>query len=385
MAQLSIQQKALPLSLSVAGSHAVLEMLAMILPVTYPLLIAERGFTYSQIGTLAFVATVSTTLAQPLFGWISDRTDAKTLTIGSLVWISLVMSLVGLVRSYGLLLVCVGAAMLAGAAYHPAAASLVSRFGRKETAMSFFATGGAIGGALSPLLAAALLTSFGLRGTLGLMPIGLLLAGVVMIALRGMPEAVRPKRNSSTSGEGSKLALLLVVVLTGSRAWVEGSLVNYLPEWQIQRGASLTEAGGMLAMFSISFAVGGFISGFLCERFGRFQVTLVSLLMMLPGIWLLLNLPPTTAPFALVLLGCSAGISNPIAILMAQAAWPQGVGIASSLAIGIGYVPAGIGAFTIGRLADSRGLDFALSTITFVPLIAVVALIAYRFAIPQKD
>ena len=385
LAQLTVTRNALPLSLAVAGSHGALEMIAQILPVTYPLLVAERGFTYSQIGTLALVATVCTTLTQPIFGWIADRTDPKRLTVVSIIWVAAFMSLIGLANGYWSLVAFAGCAMLGSAAYHPSAASLVSRFGRKGAAMSYFATGGAAGAALAPLLIAALLTTFGLRGTLGLLPVGLVLAAVIGYGLRTMPAAVKTKSTATSAQSGSMLAVALIVLMTGARAWVEAGLASYLPEWQVQQGATLTSAGSVLSLFLISFAVGGFASGFLSERFGKWQVVMVTLCMLPCFFWVFINTTSIVALVALVGVGISAGTSNPLAVLMAQEAWPSGVGMASSLAIGIGYLPAGIGAWTVGQLADRYSLDFALSTLTFVPLIAIACAIGYRVVINKHQ
>ena len=383
MTQLSVAPRALPLSLAVAGSHAASDLITQILPVVYPLLIAQRSFTYSQIGTVALVVSLCYGLTQPLFGWLSDRTDAKKIVVASLVWSAIAISFVGLIGVYGGLLVCVGLVALGSAAYHPSGASLTARLGRKSQSMAYFATGGFFGGALSPVLIAALLTQFGLRGTLGLLPIGLVLALLVALSLRNVPTAKQPQATTSTGTRGSKLALGLIVLMTGAKTWMEGSLVSYLPEWQIQQGSSLTTAGSVLALFLIALGTGGFISGFLSDRFGKFWVVLTSFVMLPLTYLLFLNGGPIVAPVALFACGVALGISNPIGILMAQEAWPQGVGLASSLVIGIGYMPAGLGTWVIGRLADRTSLDFALGTLTWVPLIAVVTVIAYRMVIKQ--
>ncbi|MEM7344843.1 MAG: MFS transporter, partial [Chloroflexota bacterium] len=336
MAQLSVTQRALPLSLAVAGSHATLEVITQILPVVYPLLIAERGFTYSQIGTVALVSSLCYGLTQPLFGWLSDHLDAKKIVVASIAWTAISISLVGWIGAYGLLLACIGLVELGSAAYHPSGASLAARFERKSQSMAHFATGGFLGSALSPVIIAALLTQFGLRGTLGMLPIGLALAGLVAISLRHMPAAKSPHLTTATQAQGSKLALTLIVLMIGAKIWFEGSLVSYLPEWQIQQGDSLTAAGSILALFLVALGVGGFISGFLSERFGQFWVVLISLILLPPIYLLFLNGDPMISPTALFVCGVLLGISNPISILMAQAAWPQGVGVASSMAIGIG-------------------------------------------------
>ena len=62
---------------------------------------------------------------------------------------------------------------------------------------------------------------------------------------------------------------------------------------------------------------------------------------------------------------------------MAQEAWPEGIGLASSLVMGLGWLPFGVGSWAIGRLADSTDLTFALGTLIYVPIISLVAAITY--------
>ncbi|MDJ0756181.1 MAG: MFS transporter [Ardenticatenaceae bacterium] len=379
MAQRLAVQRALPLSLAVAGSHAALELILNILPLTYPLLVAERGFSYTQIGTLALVASLCGSLTQPLFGWFSDRFDAKKLVIISLVWIAAAMSLLGISSTYTWVLVCVGLATLASAAYHPSGASLVSRLTRKGRAMSLFAAGGSLGAALSPLMIAGLLSFFGLPGTLFLLPIGLVLAVLIGSALRPLPRMERPSMTSLTGRGGSATALILIITFSGVRSWVEGALVSFLPEWQIVQGGTLAGAGRIMSLFLVAMSLGGLVSGFLSDRFGKWPVAITSVMIMPPAYWLFLNGGSALAPVFLAVIGAAIGASNPIAILMAQQAWPKGVGMASSLVIGIGWLPAGIGAWAMGQLADRTSLDQALTSLTWVPLIAVGAMLAYRF------
>ena len=77
--------------LLIAFTHFALELHHNFLPVVYPLLIERMGLTYSQIGTLALAVSISGALTQPLFGYLSDRWDARVMVVGSIGWIGLWM------------------------------------------------------------------------------------------------------------------------------------------------------------------------------------------------------------------------------------------------------------------------------------------------------
>ncbi len=67
-------------------AHLVLEASFNFLPVTYVLLIPKLGLTYGQIGTLVFLVSIAGTIAQPFFGWLSDRGNPRLIVVASLIW-----------------------------------------------------------------------------------------------------------------------------------------------------------------------------------------------------------------------------------------------------------------------------------------------------------
>ena len=70
-------------------------------------------------------------------------------------------------------------------------------------------------------------------------------------------------------------------------------------------------------------------------------------------------------------------MTYPVAIIMAQEAWPRNLGLAGGLVMGLGWLPGGVGASATGLLADSAGLQRALSTLVVPLLVGVAAIGAY--------
>jgi FSR family fosmidomycin resistance protein-like MFS transporter len=372
----------------IALAHMSLELSHNFLPVTYPLFIQTMGLSYAQVGSLALSAGIFGALVQPLFGYLSDRWDPRLIIALSIGWSGLLMGLVGFVGEYWLLMPIVGLGALGSAAFHPAGASLAATGvpQRQGVAMSVFSVGGNLGSALSPLLVGLGLAWFGLPGTALLMPVGLMIAFCLYQQVRAFPLAVgpRPAAVSVRSAEpgnraehGSWLLLSMVILIVAARSWFQGSLMTYLPEWLQSNGLSLAAAGSMLSVLLVAVSVGSLSGGTLSDRVGRVPVVAISLGLLGPAHWLFLHSAGMPQILCLMFIGALIGATFPVAILMAQETWPHAVGLASALVLGLGWLPAGVGSWVSGLIADQTSLAFAFTTLIFVPLLGVVAALAF--------
>lgn len=369
----------------IAAGHLSLELSNNFLPVAYPLLIAELGLTYAQVGTVALVSILAGTILQPLFGYLSDRFDSRLLMILSLFWIGTIMALTGIVGSYWLLLVVVAAGGLGSAAFHPAAAALASAVAgkRRGASMSIFSVGGNVGAALSPLFVGAAMLRMGLPGTILLIPLMWIISFILLRQLWRLPanSNLTPEGKATAKDAvkiGPPLALVLVVLIAAARSWFQSALNTYLPEWLQSGGWSPEHASILLSVLLASVAVGSLTGGTLSDRIGRVPVVLLSFSLAGPTVWLLLNTQGVFQVLFIALSGVMIGSTFPVTILMAQEAWPQAVGLASSLAIGFGWLPGGIGAWFVGVLADRVSLTFALTTLVAAPLVGLIAALLFR-------
>lgn len=369
----------------IAAGHLSLELSNNFLPVAYPLLIEELGLTYAQVGTVALVSILAGTILQPLFGYLSDRFDSRLLMILSLFWIGTIMALTGIVGSYWLLLMVVAAGGLGSAAFHPAAAALASAVAgkRRGASMSIFSVGGNVGAALSPLFVGAAMLRMGLPGTILLIPLMWIISFILLRQLWRLPanSNLTPEGKATAKDAvkiGPPLALALVVLIAAARSWFQSALNTYLPEWLQSGGWSPEHASILLSVLLASVALGSLTGGTLSDRIGRVPVVLLSFSLAGPIVWLLLNTQGVFQVLFIALCGVMIGATFPVTILMAQEAWPQAVGLASSLAIGFGWLPGGIGAWFVGVLADRVSLTFALSTLVAAPLVGLIAALLFR-------
>lgn len=372
-------------------AHLILEANFNFLPVTFVLLIPKLGLTYGQIGTLALMASLAGTISQPLFGWLSDHGDPRILVVGGLAWGGALMGLVGFMPSYAALAVLLVLAALGSAAFHPPAAALSSltEAGNRGRAMSLFSVGGNLGAALSPALVGLALGVVGLAATAIVIPLSLVTAVLLARQLRHVQLPKRTREGDDghvlALGRGSMVALVTIVAVVGARSYFQLALMTYLPEWLRADGQSLAMAGAALAIFMVAVSVGSLFGGSLSDRVGRLPVIAASLTIMMAGQWVLLHASGLPQMAAVILIGVMIGASFPVTIVLAQEAWPQSVGFASAMVMGLGWLPAGLGAWAVGHIADESTLTIGLSSLLPVPLVGLAALAVYAAVTARKS
>jgi MFS transporter, FSR family, fosmidomycin resistance protein len=366
-----------------ATAHLFLEAGFNFLPVTYALLIPKLGLTYGQIGTLVLLMTISGTITQPLFGWLSDRGDPRKIVVISVVWGGVLMGFVGFMPTFGLLAGLLILAAVGSAAFHPPAAALsaFTETQQRGRAMSIFSVGGNLGSAISPAFMGVALAVAGLSATGILIPLAALTGLVLARRLKKVSLTTRPistdERPHTSLRIGSIIALMAIIMTVASRSYFQQSLETFLPQWLLTEGHSLSIAGAALSIMMVAVGIGSLFGGSLSDRFGRLPVIAVSLCGMIAGQWILMQLSGGLQVAAIVLIGLMIGASYPVTIVLAQEAWPQRIGFASAMVMGLGWLPAGLGAFVVGQIADSRTLTAGLESLLLIPLVGIAAVAIY--------
>ena len=434
-------------ALFAATGHLGLELVSNFLPIVYPVLVAEAGFSFAQVGTVTLVATLGMTLPQPLFGMLMRRFDAGRLVIAAVLWCGGFYGLVGLAGSFWPLLAVVALGGLGSALFHPAGSVVASaaRSRWRGAAMSIFSVGGNAGAALSPLLLAAVIGWRGLAGTLVTIPLAAATALILLLLARHgavsaptapgggtlhvdrlahrapvtgaaggapVPAAAahrtrgKPPLASASGGNGAAphaegtrhpetrlarsvpaatgtgvVALGLIVLFAMCRAWYQVSLTTYLPLWVAGHGGARVGVAQVLFVLAGSLPAGAVLGGALSDRMGRWQVVLAAALLLVPANAGVLAVGPGGGPAALLpliaVVGCLIGATYPVAIIIAQEAWPRNIGLAGGMIMGLGWLPGGVGASAVGVLADSFGLARPLATGVIPLLVGVLAVGAY--------
>ena len=343
---------------------------------------------------IALVHSACGTLPQPWLGALAQRWGPERIIVISLAWSGIFMGCIGLTGSFGLALVLAGLGGIGGGAFHPAGSMSVARAAaapdgrqRRGAAMSLFSVGGNVGSALSPALMAVALGLFGLPGTGAAVVVGLGSALLVwrLLAPGTRPHSAPPRPSSPSRPRAERraypvLPLALIVLFAMARSWFQLSIASFLPTWTAE---SLGSTTWPLVLFMGSVGAGSLSGGRLSDRIGRTRTLLGAALLTIPAHLTFVHAPPALQLVALAVLGAALGATLPVTIVMAQERRPHATGVAAGLVIGLGGLPAGIGASVTGLLADAYSLDAALQWTLLALVVGALAVIA--LALVEQD
>ena len=133
-----------------ALGHMVIDINQGSFPVILPFLKDALNLSYAATGMIVLAANITSSLIQPLFGYLADKTARRWLLPISVLLSAVGLGFLGLAPSYGAVLALVVITGLGVAAYHPEGYRTATAVAgdRKATGVSIFSTGGNIGIAL---------------------------------------------------------------------------------------------------------------------------------------------------------------------------------------------------------------------------------------------
>jgi FSR family fosmidomycin resistance protein-like MFS transporter len=307
------------------------------------------------------------------------------ITLGGLI-------LLGMAGSYAMLLAGVALSGIGSSIFHPEASRIARHAsgGKFGLAQSLFQVGGNCGGALGPLLAAAVITARGQAHILWFT--SLALAGIVLLTRTGAwyqrklhaLRAAAVRRDTGGAADKSARAprtatlvraLVVLVILIFSKQIYLACMTSYYTFYMIERfGVSERVAQILLFVFLFSAAAGTFIGGPVGDRAGRKIVIWVSILGVAPFTLLLPH-----AGFALtvgltVVIGLVLASAFSAILVYAQELIPGKVGLIAGLFFGFAFGTAGIGSALLGDLADKTSIGHVFFLCSFLPLLGLVTM-----------
>ncbi|HWT81589.1 MAG TPA: MFS transporter, partial [Candidatus Methylomirabilis sp.] len=330
---------------------------------------------------------LSSSIIQPVFGWVSDRWGIQWFIPVGIVWTGILMGSVGLVPNYWTLLLVVTLTGVGTAAFHPIASMAAAHASqaRRGLGMSLFSAGGNLGFATGPILMTWLLLWFDLRGTILLVALGLLTACLIHRYRREIevPHIGLGQRHSHAEAPIPWAKLSGLCILITLRSWGSSGMVVFMPLLLMQRGVALSATGRALFVFLFFGALGGMLGGYLSDRVGRQQVIAASLLLYPALMASALMLHGPARWLFLAIAGAALLASNSVTVVFAQELLPHRVGIASGLTLGLAFGAGGLGVGVSGVVADLLGLQVSVLTLLLLPGLA--GLLALWLKSPGHD
>ena len=370
-----------------ALGHGVIDLNQGALPAVLPFLKASHNLSYAAAATIVLAANVTSSLIQPLFGYLADQTARRWMLPVAVLLTGAGFGLTGLAPGYGALLLLVIAMGLGVAAYHPEGYKTATGVAgdRKATALSWFSLGGNVGVALGPPAITALVTALGVGGTLGMLVPTLVVALLLLAVLPAFSEASAPRAARTAAARGvnmpGAMALLILVVMI--RSWTSLGFTTFVPFYYIDHlKADPRLVGPLLFVFLGAGALATVAAGPLADRWGPRPFMKWVFLAAIPFGALFLQ---TRGALAFVMLGLFGAVltsSFSVSVVLGQAYLPRNAGMASGLIVGLAIGTGGLGVTALGWIADRWGLPAALWISALMPLAGFVAA---RFLPAPKD
>ncbi|MFH1863125.1 MAG: MFS transporter [bacterium] len=350
-----------------------------------PILAEKHHLSLSLVSLLVTVQTLTASLSQPAWGYLSDRFPSRLFIIMGVLFAGIFSSLIGTVESFAILVLCILLGGLGTACFHPMATSLAAAYTKenKGLAIALFITAGTAGYSFGPVFISFLVSELGLKNmywaVLPALAAGALwLVGGPYSKIRAAskPVSVFPPE------EPSKVPWNPIYVLVGIsviRAYVLLTFTNFIPFYLKDLGFSLKTRGVFLFALLFGDAIGSLIGGKFSDRLGRWKIIFWTPLFSLPFLYLFLFSPNLFSLSFVFLAGVFLFASAPAVVVGAQAMMVKRESLASALQIGFAWGIAGLLISPTGKLAEHLGIyQTLLIAAAFPILMSLLALLLFQ-------
>ena len=381
--------QASPLVMRILGAcalaHLINDLIQAVLPSIYPMLKANYGLSFTQVGLITLTFQLTASLLQPWIGYHTDRHPKPWLLPAGMVCTLVGILMLAFVGTFPAILLAAGLVGVGSSTFHPET-SRVARLasgGRYGLAQSTFQVGSNTGSALGPLLAAAIIIPYG-QGHIAWFG---LFAVFAILVLYGLSRWYRHHLNLFKLKQGGKathglskgrvtFALVVLAVLVFSKYWYMTSLTSYFTFYLIEKfQLSVSSSQMYLFLFLGAVAVGTFAGGPIGDKIGRKKVIWFSILGAAPFTLALPYVDLFWTAVLSVVIGFIIASAFSAIVVYAQELVPGNVGMIAGIFFGLMFGFSGIGAALLGLLADTHGIEYVYTLCSFLPLVGILTVL----------
>ena len=353
--------------------HFLVDLYSGSMGIFQPLLINRLGITLTQAGLLGGLLAFSSSITQPLYGYLSDRFRSRLFSGFAPAVAGVFIASLGAAASYrwALLFALLGGAGVAS--FHPQASvwAASGMTANRARWMSVFITAGTLGIALSPVFFSTFVWIFGSEHMLWTAIPGVLLSLALLAFVRPPQSAERRRQNfdaKALRAVWKPLTILYCGVFFRSAVQVTYAqfLALYLNR---ERGYPLSTAAWALTLYLTAGAVGGFAGGYISDRYGARRVILLSFALSIPFMLVFFLSAGWWAIASLAIGGLILLFTIPVNVVVAQELAPSQAGTVSALLMGFAWGAAGLLFIPLtGFVAQRTSLHTALFSLLICPV-----------------
>src|SRR5699024_10774877 len=259
---------------AISMSHFLNDGLQSVVRALNPIFVSTLGLSYFQIGLIIFVLNMTSSVLQPLFGYLADKRPTPfLLPIGMFISMLGILAL-ALAPNFYLILLSVFLMGIGTAVFHPEGARVVYMAAgeKRGLAQSIYQVGGNFGQSLGPIFTALIFVQLGQKGLFGFLIVAVLAIILLMYISKWYKSRLKVievnKKASPRKTSKTKLPLkvifaisLLVFLIFARSLYIAG--INNFYQFYLIEDYGLTIKGAQLYIFifMISCVLGTFFGG----------------------------------------------------------------------------------------------------------------------------
>jgi len=321
---------------------------------------SSLGWTLTQQSMIAFIIITGGSLLQPVVGYLLDKIGKSGYLIISLVWISFMMSITGLITNYYLLIIIAGLASVASSIYHPLGSSTAINLSRgsRGKSLSVFMTIGGFAATFTPIITIPIVSEFGLKYLTFLMIPGFLVAYFLKFAkidkikcrVTNDKKNKEIKENKISKNKIKYLSLLVcmsVFILVLIRM-----MIIFGVQIMVMKGIGIIPAGIILSAHLFLSSIGVLSGGYLSDKFGEGRIIVIFSIFLFVIYTITIFSHGLLFIIGIILLNGTATAN----ITMAHNILPENINLGTGIIMGLSSTIAGVLILVFGKYADIYGL-----------------------------
>lgn len=363
------------LALSVA--HMLNDVLQSMIPAIYPLLKDAYSLDFAQIGLITLAFQVTSSLLQPLLGYVTDKKPWPYAMVAGMGSTLLGLVTLAYAGSYAVILLGAGLVGLGSAVFHPEATRMArhAAAGQQGLAQGVFQIGGHAGYSLGPLLAAAVIVPNG-QASLAFFSMVALIAMVLMSWTASRYAAFRRQQVAASEAAPAArmsagrvwLAMAILILLLATKNGYTAGFTSYYTFYLIERfGVTVQLSQIMLFAYLVVGAAGVIVGGMIGDRIGRDRVIWLSILGSLPFALLLPHADLLWTGILSIVISFIMASAFSAILIYAIDLVPHRVGLVGGLFYGLAFGLGGLAAAGLGLLADRIGIVAVFGLCAWLP------------------
>ncbi|MDR1484807.1 MAG: MFS transporter [Planctomycetaceae bacterium] len=384
--------------LALTFAHFANDIFQTFFQAIYPQIKESLLLTFTQIGFITLTFQFTSSICQPLVGFITDRRPFPYLLPLGMTSTLIGVVMISYAGTFSAVLISVAFIGVGSAVFHPEASRIVFLVSGARVGFfqSLFLVGGNVGGSFGALFAAVLIAPYGHGYSIWL---SLFVICTIIILfpicrwyscnLSRLKFSGAGKSNSgnrvSDSDSDSNLysvklsramvisSLVILMLLIFSKYVYLACFRSFYTFYLMERfDISVGESQVYLFLFLFSAATGTLVGGPVGDWVGRKYVIWVSILGAFPFAVLI---PFVESLFLTCLLSVLVGfiLSSAFSAILvfAQELMPGRIGMVAGLFFGLAFGIAGVASVVLGKIADVYGINFVFGICSLLPLIGL--------------